>query len=146
MGQGSELLIGTDKDEFYRDQLAKIKWSKGYRCIKCNSPKSYSVEVNSGKRCTKCGYSESATANTPFHKIKFSLHVAFQIMYHLERTNNKISTSELASMFGLQQKTCWLFKKKITVFHTGQFFNKCIVKTLAFDFISTPRITRNHKI
>ncbi len=35
------------------------------------------------RRCSQCGYDESATAGTLFHKLKFSLLKAFEMVYEI---------------------------------------------------------------
>ena len=65
----------TDDDCF--DYLAKLKWEKGFECKRCSHTSCRAGNTARDKRCLGCGYEESVTAQTIFHKIKFSLHSAF---------------------------------------------------------------------
>ena len=65
------------------------------------------------RRCLKCKYNESPTAGTMFDKVKFSLLVAFHIVFKIVTKKKGMSTLELSREFDLRQKTCWGFKWKI---------------------------------
>lgn len=93
--------------------LLELKWSKGYKCIKCGHEKSVKGRTWYYKRCQKCQYDESATSGTLFHKLKFPLHKAFHICFRLSVKKKGMSTVELSKEFSLQQRTCWLFKRKV---------------------------------
>ena len=62
-----------------------------------------------------CGYSESVTANTVFHGMKMPVLKAFHMIFRLTAKKKGISTTELGSEVGVQQKTAWLFKRKVQV-------------------------------
>ncbi len=54
----------TDKD--CKEYLAKIKWGKGYECVKCG----YSfcqIRKDFSRTCNKYSHTERASANTLFH-------------------------------------------------------------------------------
>ena len=93
--------------------LYRLKWSTGFICSKCNSNQSKQGKKKYSKRCKSCGYEESPTANTLFHKIKFPLQKAFYMSYQLSVNKKGMSTLELSRQYGLSQKTCWFFKRKI---------------------------------
>jgi transposase-like protein len=93
--------------------LAAQKWSIGYSCLKCDSRKSKQGKKNHNRRCVQCGYEESPTANTLFHKLKFPLKKAFYICYQLSVNKKGMSTLELSRQYGLTQRTCWFFKRKV---------------------------------
>ena len=93
--------------------LSDQKWALGYCCSKCYSTKSKQGKKKHNKRCKDCGYEESPTAHTLFHKIKFPLQKAFYMCYQLSVNKKGMSTLELSRQFGLSQKTCWFFKRKI---------------------------------
>ncbi len=48
------------------EYLSSIKWEKGYSCKKCNNDKYYKGKKPFSRRCLKCKYDESPTANTMF--------------------------------------------------------------------------------
>ena len=71
------------------------------------------------RNCKSCFYDESCTSGTLFHKIKFSIVSAFEIIYWLIETKKGMSTVELYHHFGINQSTAWKFKKKIQLATSG---------------------------
>ena len=61
----------------------------------------------------RCKYDESPTAGTMFDKLKFSLLIAFHIVFKISTQKKGMSSLELSEEFELRQKTCWDFKRKI---------------------------------
>ena len=61
--------FGT-QDQCY-EYLARIKWEDGYVCSKCGHIPYIKGKQPFSRRCKKCGYDESTTTNTLFHKLKF---------------------------------------------------------------------------
>jgi hypothetical protein len=116
------LTIFEFQEQFKEDKdclsyLAAQKWREGYVCSQCGH--SHYFELKKGipysRQCTKCRYTESPTAGTLFHKVKFSLLKAFYIVYYVSSNKKGISSTELSRKLGLRQKTCWLFKQKVMV-------------------------------
>jgi ISXO2 transposase-like protein/transposase-like zinc ribbon protein len=95
------------------EHLANIKWKHGYNCCKCGHSLYYKGQRNFDRKCQECQHNESPTTGTLFHKIKFPLVKAFEMIYWITETTKGMSTVELSKHFDLQQKTCWLFKRKI---------------------------------
>lgn len=93
--------------------LASLKWDKGYKCIKCNKEKYSKGKTQGSRRCTKCGYDESPTANTLFHKVKFGIDVAFEMAYDIATSKKGASSIWLAERHGVKQMTAWLFRRKV---------------------------------
>lgn len=93
--------------------IAEIKWEHGYNCKRCGNEKYISGSKLYHRRCLKCKYDESPTAGTVFDKVKFSLLVAFHIVFKIVTKKKGMSTLELSREFELRQKTCWGFKWKI---------------------------------
>ncbi|MFN6946339.1 MAG: 7TM diverse intracellular signaling domain-containing protein, partial [Cytophagaceae bacterium] len=92
--------------------LADIKWGNSYKCKKCGNPVCCAGKTLHSKRCTKCGYDESVTSYTLFHKSKIPITTTFYLTY-LILANKDISSHELSEKLGLRQKTCWAFKRKV---------------------------------
>lgn len=65
------------------------------------------------RRCTKCRYDESPTAGTMFKKLKFSILIAFHIIFKISTKKKGMSSLELSNEFELRQMTCWAFKQKL---------------------------------
>lgn len=93
--------------------IAAIKWGEDYKCKKCGSEKFINGSKAYHHRCLKCKYDESPTAGTMFDKVKFSLLIAFHIIFKIVTKKKGMSTLELSREFDLRQKTCWSFKWKI---------------------------------
>ena len=95
------------------EYLSSIKWEKGYSCKKCNNDKYYNGKKPFSRRCLKCKYDESPTANTMFEKLKFPILIAFHIIFKVSTKKKGMSSMELSNEFELRQKTCWTFKQKV---------------------------------
>jgi len=95
------------------EYIAKIKWEQGYHCKRCGNEKFIKGARPFYRRCLKCKYDESPTAGTMFDKVKFSLLLAFHIVFKVVTKKKGMSTLELSREFELRQKTCWNFKWKI---------------------------------
>ena len=93
--------------------ISEIKWEQGYQCKRCNNDKYCSGKKVRNRRCTKCRYEESPTAGTMFDKVKFSLLIAFHIIFKISTKKKGMSSLELGNEFELRQKTCWEFKWKV---------------------------------
>lgn len=93
--------------------LSEIKWENGYKCKKCKSEKFIKGNKPHNRRCLKCKYDESPTAGTMFDKVKFSMLIAFHIIFKVVTKKKGMSTLEVSREFELRQKTCWAFKWKI---------------------------------
>jgi hypothetical protein len=100
-------------DEDCLKYIADLKWEEGYTCKRCGSSKYIKGSKPYNRRCLKCKYNESPTAGTMFDKVKFSLLIAFHIIFKIVTKKKGMSTLELSREFDLRQKTCWSFKWKI---------------------------------
>lgn len=95
--------------------LIEIKWGKGFICSRCGCSPSYKGKTYYYRRCVQCHYNESVTSNTIFHGIKMPILKAFHMVFRLTDKKKGMSTMELGSEVGVQQKTAWLFKRKVQV-------------------------------
>lgn len=93
--------------------LVNAKWGKGYTCIKCGHNECIKGRTWHHKRCRKCNYDESCTANTLFHRLRFPLTKAFVIIYQLSTMKKGMSTCEIARQHGIHQESAWFFKRKV---------------------------------
>ncbi len=93
--------------------LDRLKWGAGFECSKCGNTKYSDGRTKFARRCSKCGYDESVTSNTVFHKIKFPIEKAFYILYLANNKQNKYTLDELSEILDLRRNTVWNFKKKI---------------------------------
>ncbi|WP_175402770.1 7TM diverse intracellular signaling domain-containing protein [Mangrovivirga cuniculi] len=97
-------------------QVAHMKWNEGFKCRRCDNKKFSEGSKPYSRRCSKCGYNESATAYTLFHGIKFPLVKAFYILYVVLNHEDYMSLEEMARALSLQKNTVWNFKKKVNNF------------------------------
>lgn len=93
--------------------LLDQKWKDGYHCIKCSHTAYNKCRQWYYRRCVNCGYDESATANTLFHRCKLNLLTVFEFAFRISVRKKGMSTCELSKEFGCQQKTAWLLKAKL---------------------------------
>jgi two-component system, sensor histidine kinase LadS len=93
--------------------IADIKWKDGFTCRNCGHTNFCDGKTPSSRRCTRCKKEESAAANTIFHNIKFPINKAFFIAYNVCVLGNDISSYNYSDQLGLNQMTCWKFRKRI---------------------------------
>jgi hypothetical protein len=105
-------LIYPNDESCYR-YLAEIKWGNGYVCKKCNNDKACKGTKEFTKRCTKCRYTESVTAFTILHGLKFEINKAFYIVYLVVIERADLSIGALSDSIQLRRSTCWTFRKKV---------------------------------
>jgi len=95
------------------EYLLEKKWGKGYACSRCGCTEYKKGRTWYHRRCKKCGYDESVTANAVFHAVKMPVLKAFHMAFHLTARKKGMSTVELGAEVGVEQKTAWLFKRKV---------------------------------
>lgn len=113
--KGQNLIEFTERfktDEDCQLYLAHFKWAEGFKCVKCGHTGSQ-IRHNHSRTCNKCSHTESATANTLFHKVKFGLRKAFFICFEMATTTKSLSASYVAVRFGVTEKTARLFMHKV---------------------------------
>ncbi|MFQ3575947.1 MAG: 7TM diverse intracellular signaling domain-containing protein, partial [Cytophagales bacterium] len=110
-----------DFEKVYPDEdsclklLAETKWVGEFKCRRCENNQFFPGRSPYSKRCTKCGYEESATAYTIMHGTKIPLQKAFYMVYLVSTRQQDISSEEISRILNMRQKTCWSFKNKIVV-------------------------------
>jgi len=95
--------------------LSDQKWSAGFTCRKCGHGKHSNGKQMHGRRCTKCGYDESATSHTLFHKVKFGIDKAFEMTFDIVTAKKGANSIWLAEKYGVKQMTAWFFRQKVQV-------------------------------
>jgi hypothetical protein len=104
--------IFSDEEACYK-YLADLKWKNGYKCFRCKNEKFTSGQGHSARRCTKCGYNESSTVNTIFHRTHIPIKKAFKLMFLMLSPQGKMTMVELSNLVELRENTCAKFGKKI---------------------------------
>tara|TARA_B100000809_G_C14933009_1_gene457575 strand:+ start:238 stop:522 length:285 start_codon:yes stop_codon:yes gene_type:complete len=82
-------------------------------CLKCKIVKFSKGKKVYNRRCSRCGYDESPTANTLFHKVKFGITDAFEMCYDIVTSKKGANSIWLAERHGVKQMTAWLFRRKV---------------------------------
>ncbi len=116
--------------------LSEHKWKTGFSCRKCSNTKFLDGTSLFSRRCTKCGYNETPTADSLFHALKFPLPKALYILY-LTINEDTRSVQHLSEEMDLRKNTVWSFKKKIQN-HIEQ--NGKVDLLIFEDLVVTPRI------
>ncbi|MFN3402561.1 MAG: 7TM diverse intracellular signaling domain-containing protein [Cytophagaceae bacterium] len=106
------LAVFPDESTCYR-YLEELKWKNEYKCRKCRYGNFSNSSNAFTRKCSRCGYVESATAYTIFHGIKFPINKAFYITYLVHRKGNMISSEEIAQLLNIGKNTSSKFKKKV---------------------------------
>lgn len=95
------------------EMIASLKWRDDFVCRKCGNSNFCKGKTPYSRRCTRCKSEESATAHTIFHNIKFPINKAFYIAYNECVLKKDVSTYCYAEELGINQMTCWRFRKRI---------------------------------
>lgn len=113
--KGQNLLEFAERfqtDDSCKEYLASIKWKNDFQCVKCEHTASQ-IRKNFARTCNKCSHTETASANTLFHKVKFGLRKAFFMCFEMSTTTKSLSASYMGVRFGVTEKTARLFMHKI---------------------------------
>jgi len=108
-----EFMEKFSSNESCYDYLAQLKWQNGYSCRHCAGHRYGKGRLPSSRRCQTCGYDESATATTLFHKLKFEIKKAFWIVYQVISQKQGVSAMQLSRDLDLRKNTAWAFKRKV---------------------------------
>ena len=100
------------QEDCYR-YLYSIKWKDGYRCKFCGCTDDIKGKTSFHRRCKSCKTDESVTANTLFHGLRMSILKAFHLLFRTMTKKMGMSSVELSTEVGVQQKTAWKFKLKV---------------------------------
>lgn len=100
----------TDLD--CKEYLGHIKWKNDYNCRKCGN-KSYQIRKNFSRTCNSCSDTESPTANTIFHRVRFGVRTAFFICFEMATTTKSLSATQMGVRYGITEKTARLFMLKV---------------------------------
>ncbi|HEU4555615.1 MAG TPA: 7TM diverse intracellular signaling domain-containing protein [Chitinophaga sp.] len=104
--------IYPDKESCFKF-LADLKWSQGYACRKCGHDHFFNGHLLYSRRCAKCGYEESVTANTILQNTRIDINKAFYMIFLVYSTKGKISSHKLSEILDIRQSTCWSYSSRI---------------------------------
>ena len=97
------------------EYLSLQKWINGYECKRCKHTDYIAGKQQFSRRCKKCGYDESVTAHTLFHKLKFDISKAFGMVYDIIMSKKGANSIWLAERYEISQNTAWLFRHKVQI-------------------------------
>jgi ribosomal protein L37E len=104
--------IYPDKESCLRF-LADLKWTAAFHCRRCGNEHFYPGHQPFSRRCSKCGYEESATAYTIYQNIRIPVNKAFYLTFLVYSTKGKISSHKLSEILEIRQSTCWSYATRI---------------------------------
>lgn len=104
--------IYPDKESCFRF-LSELKWNQGYNCRKCGHDHYFQGHLLYSRRCAKCGYEESVTANTILQNTRIDINKAFYMIFLVYSTKGKISSHKLSEILNIRQSTCWSYSSRI---------------------------------
>jgi len=107
-----EFVAYFNTNEKCQEYLSEIKWSEEYICRKCKHTECQ-IRKDYSRTCNVCNDTESPTANTLFHKLKFGLRKAFFICFEMSTTSKGLSASQISVRFGIGVRTARMFMQKI---------------------------------
>lgn len=113
--KGQNLLEFSDRfktDLDCKQYLSVIKWKDGFKCVKCNHSGAQ-IRKDFSRTCNICGHTDSATANTLFHKVKFGVRKAFFITFEMGTSTKSLSASYMGVRYGVTEKTARLWMHKV---------------------------------
>lgn len=99
-------------DQDCKEYLAHWKWKDEFRCVKCGHGAAQ-IRADFSRTCNKCSHTESATANTLFHKVKFGVRKAFFMCFEMSTSTKSLSASYMGTRYGVTEKTARFFMHKV---------------------------------
>jgi transposase-like protein/Zn ribbon nucleic-acid-binding protein len=92
--------------------LAKLRFSKGFICPKCNHNE-YWTNSRGLVVCVICKYQLSITAGTIFHKSRTPMILLFRVLWSIVAQKNGISATGVQKILGLKKySTAWTWLHK----------------------------------
>lgn len=113
--KGQNLLEFSDRfktDLDCKEYLSGTKWGESFKCVRCDHGASQ-IRKDFSRTCNICGHTDSATANTLFHKVKFGLRKAFFICFEMSTGTKGLSAGYMGVRYGVTEKTARLFMLKV---------------------------------
>ena len=94
--------------------LRRMRWPRGFVCLRCGHRKSYPVAERRLEQCRACRYQASLTAGTIFHKTRVPLQIWFLGIFFVARHKKAISALQFQRDTGLgSYRTAWLLLHKL---------------------------------
>ena len=94
--------------------LSELKWSEGFHCRKCNHNHYCDGAALLSRQCTRCNYTESPTANTLFHKVKFNI----LTWTSQNQIRKKIVTCTMNLLINMRNEFTYKYTQRTHTWHT----------------------------
>ena len=131
----------TDWDRL--SYLAKIKWQDRFKCVKCGHIKCTVRKSNQARDSNMCHHIESPTANTLFHKVKFSVRRAFAIVFEMPAATKSVSSSQMARRLNISRQTAWFFMHKVRLSMKSSESHPIVGQVFVDEFVFGGKKTSN---
>ena len=112
-GNAIEFNDRFNSEEACLEFLKELRWPNGFVCPNCGHDDGYFLSCRPLVQCVLCRHQTSVTAGTLFHKTHAPLRVWFYIIREVASDKGGASSSRLASVLGMPQKTIWNMLHKI---------------------------------
>ncbi len=96
------------------EHLSALKWRHGFVCQRCSNTSSSRVKDTLNRKCNRCKHIHSPTSGTLFHRCKIPLTKAFLMVFLVVTEKKGVSSCSLSRRLSIRQKTCYLFKRKVS--------------------------------
>lgn len=93
--------------------LRTQKWPEGFRCPRCPSTHSYTIESRQLEECAACGHQTSLTAGTMFHGTRKPLSSWFRAIFEFVSRKHGCNAMDIQRLFGFSRKIAWAWLHKI---------------------------------
>ena len=93
-------------------ELLQEKLNAGYFCEKCGAADFYIISTRAILKCTVCRRQHGLWAGTVLQDIKIAPDIIIKLIEELVLDKNQ-STTSLAKIAGITQKSAWKFKSRI---------------------------------
>lgn len=104
--------IYPDKESCFK-YISGLKWQQGYSCKKCSNDNFLAGQTLFSRRCTKCGYDESAIWGTIFQNSRIPINKALYMLFLVYNSKGTISSYKLSEILSIRQSTCWTYNSKM---------------------------------
>jgi transposase-like protein len=108
-----DLIAQFGSEDKCRSYLEQLRWPKGVRCIRCDSPKISRIKTRDQYDCDNCRYQFSVRAGTIFHDSHLPLWKWFLAVYVMGESKKGISANQLKRMLDVSYKTAWYLCHRI---------------------------------
>lgn len=100
-------------DNHCSDYLYALKWSNGFRCMRCGCNDNWEVSPYKYK-CRNCGYQSTVTAGTLFHHTHLELIKWFKAAWYLTNVNYKATAMSIMNLIDVGSvRTAQLLTNKL---------------------------------